>query len=132
MERYLCLKESGVVIGDAEESSSDSDDDDEDGDENEGDHDGDEDGDKEEDERHDTEAIGAGPSAKSHESINAEVVETIELIEKTQEEKVRVISPAKSLLLKSLNIFTFRMPFAPKRPHSWAFLKTQPDLLKML
>lgn len=96
MERYVCLKESGVVIGDAEESSSDDDEqDDEEGDDEEGDEDFNE---ERGDEGDNMEAVGAGRRANSHDSSDAEVDETVELIEKTQEEKVHTtVNSAKRL-----------------------------------
>ncbi|KAG6864915.1 hypothetical protein C0991_006403 [Blastosporella zonata] len=87
MERYVCLKESGVTIAEGDESSSDEDDDDDD-DDDEDDEDDEEEGGEEVDGEGEGEAEAADGADADHEEPQDEAGEDEDvLVEKTQAER---------------------------------------------
>lgn len=83
MERYVCLKESGVLIAEGDESSSEDDDDDDDDDED--DDDDDQDDDEDEDNEEDGEEVGDGAEEETLVDPEGEEVEKVSV--QTQDDK---------------------------------------------
>lgn len=114
LERYVCLKESGVVIseGDGESSSSDDDDDDDD-----------------EDERDDEDDEEEGIDGDEDEELEKHVLEEEnDIKQQTDTEKVSFLfSSPLAIDIKLLS----RLTSASKPQHLWVSQKMLHDLLKM-
>ena len=130
MDKYLCLKESDVVIPDGDvESSSDDDDDDDSDDEGDEDEERQEaDGDNAEDgyneaNKEDTAEILAESKEEEEDQLTAEIEEQANLVD--EESKLSQVKYTLLLTHLNVNLFSlFRMNFVLKQQLSWVYQKT--------